>query len=194
MKSAFDQRKEHTLQTIFHPTSPSPCDKSPKGAVDTLALPILNLINGHPDYYTTSSCSGRIVLYSNDFLFTTHELLSNDIDALWSTLNSCDDGLVEFKMEPFILHVECRTLSSAKGMHQAAIASGFRNSGISISTTDRMIVAIRNTIRMDIPCIVDGNLLVTREQVEIWVKLADDKMQRNWGMMLRLEEAIRGLA
>src|ERR1700722_20071975 len=97
MKSAFDQRKEHILKTILA-SSPS-CDKSPKGSVDTLALPIINLINDMMDHYTTSSCSGRIVLYSNDFLFTTHEIISSDeIDILWSTLQDCEDSFVELKM------------------------------------------------------------------------------------------------
>lgn len=192
-KSAFDQRKDHTLKTIFCTVSP-PCDKSPKGSVDTLALPIIAQINSHPDYYTTSSCSGRIVLFSDTFLYSTHEIISNDIDVLWDTLQNCKNSFVELKMEPFILHVECRDIPSAKRMHQVAISSGFRNSGMSIGTTDRNIVAVRSTIRMDIPCIVDGILLVKKEQVEVWVGVANEKMRRNWSMMLRLEESIRRLA
>ena len=164
-RNAFDQRKSHTLKTIFTTPSPS-CDKSPKGSVDTLALPIIDPINNHPDYYTTSSCSGRIVLFSDTFLYSTHEIISNDIDILWDALQNCESSFVDLKMEPFILHVECRDIISARRMHQTAIANGFRNSGISISATDRIIVAVRSTLKMDIPCIVDGVLIVKREQVE----------------------------
>ena len=117
----------------------------------------------------------------------------DEIDILWNALQHCKSSFVELKMEPFILHVECRDISAAKRMHQTAIASGFRNSGISISAADRMIVAVRSTIKMDIPCIVNGTLLVTREQMEIWVTVANDKMQKNWSMMCRLEEAIKKL-
>ena len=60
--------------------------------------------------------------------------------------------------------------NAAKRMHQTAIANGFRNSGISISATDRMIVAVRSTLKMDIPCIVDGILIVKREQVEFGLR------------------------
>jgi tRNA wybutosine-synthesizing protein 3 len=41
----------------------SGCDHSPKGSVDELCVPLMELLNAHPDYVTTSSCSGRIALF-----------------------------------------------------------------------------------------------------------------------------------
>ncbi|KAL3803338.1 hypothetical protein HJC23_009302 [Cyclotella cryptica] len=38
-------------------------DKSPKGSVDEKILPLVNLINAHPEYVTLSSCSGRVALF-----------------------------------------------------------------------------------------------------------------------------------
>ncbi|KAL8446529.1 hypothetical protein Emed_004983 [Eimeria media] len=38
-------------------------DRSLKGAVDTLLVPLCELLNAHPDYVTTSCCSGRITAY-----------------------------------------------------------------------------------------------------------------------------------
>ncbi|RKP35461.1 tRNA wybutosine-synthesizing protein [Dimargaris cristalligena] len=40
-------------------------DKSPKGDVDTPIIPLLKLLNRHPDYVTTSSCSGRVAVYAD---------------------------------------------------------------------------------------------------------------------------------
>ncbi|KAJ1967883.1 hypothetical protein H4R34_006341, partial [Dimargaris verticillata] len=37
-------------------------DKSPKGGVDVPVQPLLQLLNSHPDYVTTSSCSGRVAV------------------------------------------------------------------------------------------------------------------------------------
>ncbi|MBI2659990.1 hypothetical protein HYX07_02415, partial [Candidatus Woesearchaeota archaeon] len=37
-------------------------DKSKKGFIDKDAVKIVNCINSKSDYYTTSSCAGRIVL------------------------------------------------------------------------------------------------------------------------------------
>ena len=39
-------------------------DKSPKGFLDAPIVDLVNLINSHKDYVTTSSCSGRIVLFA----------------------------------------------------------------------------------------------------------------------------------
>ena len=42
-------------------------DKSKKGCVDKDIKEIINIINSRKDYYTTSSCSGRIVLLERLF-------------------------------------------------------------------------------------------------------------------------------
>lgn len=59
-KSGFDGSKDAIIKALLD----GGWDKSPKGYVDELVLPFFELINGHPDYVTTSSCSGRISLYS----------------------------------------------------------------------------------------------------------------------------------
>lgn len=57
----FEQRKQQLLESFV---SDLP-DKSPKGMVDTPLVPLLNLLNEHADYVSTSSCSGRIVIYAD---------------------------------------------------------------------------------------------------------------------------------
>ena len=49
----FDQQKKDCLNRI---------DKSIKKSIDKDIRPLVNLINNLNDYYTTSSCSGRILL------------------------------------------------------------------------------------------------------------------------------------
>lgn len=58
-QNAFDQKKQSILNEI---NSVEP-DLSPKGSIDVLCLPIINLINSHDDMVTTSSCSGRISVF-----------------------------------------------------------------------------------------------------------------------------------
>ncbi|KAG0227597.1 hypothetical protein BGW42_002819 [Actinomortierella wolfii] len=57
--SGFQSRKKAILIALNSDTP----DKSPKGYVDEPLLPLIVLINNHPDYVTTSSCSGRICTY-----------------------------------------------------------------------------------------------------------------------------------
>ncbi len=64
-------------------------DKSKKGGIDENVLPILKLINAHDDYYTTSSCSGRVYLWrgsgkknETEWLRVSHELIGEDFFEL----------------------------------------------------------------------------------------------------------------
>lgn len=58
-QNPFDQKKRAILEEI---SSLEP-DLSPKGSIDQLCLPIMDLINSHQDMVTTSSCSGRISVF-----------------------------------------------------------------------------------------------------------------------------------
>jgi Methyltransferase TYW3 len=59
LMTVFDQRKKHILQDL---ESGEP-DLSPKGKPDDEILELLELLNTHEDYVSTSSCSGRAVVY-----------------------------------------------------------------------------------------------------------------------------------
>ncbi|KAH0435043.1 hypothetical protein IEQ34_026698 [Dendrobium chrysotoxum] len=52
----FERRKAETLASLVAPWP----DKSPKGSVDAAIAPLLDAINLHSSFFTTSSCSGRI--------------------------------------------------------------------------------------------------------------------------------------
>lgn len=52
----FEKRKAAAMAAI---SDPNP-DKSPKGNLDTPIIPLIDAINLHPSFFTTSSCSGRI--------------------------------------------------------------------------------------------------------------------------------------
>lgn len=58
-QNPFDQKKASILAEI---SSEQP-DLSPKGDVDVLCYPIMDLINSHSDMVTTSSCSGRLSVF-----------------------------------------------------------------------------------------------------------------------------------
>jgi tRNA wybutosine-synthesizing protein 3 len=125
----FDKRKAAILS---HLQSNDP-DLSPKGRPDDEIRPLLALLNSHPDFVTTSSCSGRAVVFldadktSGDeeephgrWLMSRHTPLKDDIghfslDQLRSILfgdmtvaSECDRPenparLVTLKFEPLVL-------------------------------------------------------------------------------------------
>ncbi|CAM8906693.1 unnamed protein product [Rhodiola kirilowii] len=187
----FEKRKASTLSSL----GASETDKSPKGSLDTPIIPLLNAINLHPNYYTTSSCSGRVSILSTptsstvqkkarggSWIYITHDFADKDavLDVLFrieddASTQQCD---VVFRFEPLIIAVECRDVASAQKLVSVAVAAGFRESGIS-NVQKRVMVGIRCSIRMEVPLGEKGRILASREYVGFLVEVANQKMETN---------------
>ena len=125
--AVFDQRKRRILEDL---QSDEP-DLSPKGRPDDEILELLELINSNEDYVSTSSCSGRAVVFLDGdrngqgqeaqgrWLMTRHtrfgeELLTCTIEQLHTTLfgslkigvdwesNERPSRLIALKFEPLV--------------------------------------------------------------------------------------------
>ncbi|XAR65643.1 tRNA(Phe) [7-((3-amino-3-carboxypropyl)-4-demethyl)wyosine(37)-N(4)]- methyltransferase [Bertholletia excelsa] len=186
----FEKRKTATLASM---TSSEP-DKSPKGFLDASIIPLLNAINSHPSYFTTSSCSGRISILSQPtaaanatkkkarggtWLFISHDPVEPDsiLTLLFNSPPIPPSNLV-FRFEPLIIAVECKDLSSAQNLVSLAISCGFRESGIT-SVNKRVIIAIRCSIRLEVPLGDSERVLVSSEYVRYLVGIANEKMEAN---------------
>lgn len=149
---SFEGRKATVLKDFYALLN----DRSPKGSVDAPILNCINMLNEHKNYYTTSSCSGRVAIFcepsntkSKDgfWLYVSHDPIEPSdtqlkLDTLLkqplqSQLTISSDRFVYFKFEPLILHVECRDENSATVLYSKVYQLGFRNSGISISKKKR---------------------------------------------------------
>ncbi|KAL7213528.1 hypothetical protein ACSBR2_016123 [Camellia fascicularis] len=190
----FEKRKAATLASMI---SPEP-DKSPKGTIDTPIIPLLNTINSHPCFFTTSSCSGRISVLSQPpiaaatnnkakggtWVFITHS--KADPESLLNLLSSTKNpdpthppSNLVFRFEPLIIAVECKDVLSAQTLVSLAVSSGFRESGIT-SVNKRVIIAIRCSIRLEVPLGDTENVLVNSEYLRYLVGIANEKMEVNW--------------
>ncbi|CAN6457580.1 unnamed protein product [Victoria cruziana] len=175
-------------------------DKSPKGSLDVPIIPLLDSINAHPSYFTTSSCSGRISILpqtapghqnnhkskkknkAGDWVFITHEFADPEAvcDVLFGPSSSSEGSqhIMVFRFEPFILAVDCVDVASAHSLVAMAISCGFRESGIS-SVSKRIMVAIRCSIRLEVPLGEMGRMMVSPEYVRYLVGIANEKMAAN---------------
>lgn len=189
----FDKRKAATLASL----GSTETDKSPKGTLDAPIIPLLDVINGHPSYFTTSSCSGRISILSQptptttkpkkkasggSWLFITHDPADPDtvLNLLFPSepTQSHNPAQLVFRFEPLIVAVECKDLASAQSLVSIAIASGFRESGIT-SANKRVIMAIRCSIRLELPLGDTQKIMVSTEYVRYLVGIANEKMEAN---------------
>jgi len=190
----FDKQKLETLKTA---------DLSRKGSFDQLIDEFLRSLNTHNDYFTLSSCSGRIVLLKSQknankvnkkkgcqWLICSHEPIQ--CGEIWKHLNDEPDkdkesskeseigGVTTLKFEPFILHVQCRDLSSAKVLHTLSLESGYRNSGLTVGKAGKIVLAVRSTHGLEVP-LTDhqGNRIVDERYVDFITEEANIKLADN---------------
>ncbi|KAL2467137.1 tRNA wybutosine-synthesizing protein 2/3/4 [Abeliophyllum distichum] len=83
-----------------------------------------------------------------------------------------------FRFEPLIIAVECKDIEAAQSLISLAISCGFRESGIT-SVVKRVIIAIRCSIRLEVPLGDTRKLMVSPEYVEYLVGIANEKMEAN---------------
>ncbi|XP_076458841.1 tRNA wybutosine-synthesizing protein 3 homolog [Babylonia areolata] len=195
MAQAFDQLQtgckqfQHQKEQCL-----SGADLSRKGSVDAPIADLVSFINTQSDCFTTSSCSGRVIVVDNTdekgevqkhgchWLYVTHEKAC--CDSIKTSLQNMK-GAAVFKFEPMVMHIQVRTLQFAKHLHTTAVASGFRNSGISIGGKGKIVVAVRSTHCLEVPLSYEGQVLVSDMYIDHLVQCANKKMQENIGRIAR---------
>ena len=172
----------------------SKTDKSNIGKWDSKIKDLCEKINNKKEYYTTSSCGGRVVLIKsldekaeNVFLFRTHKKIK--FGELKKALKNVDYlGLVEFQQTTCILHVACKTLNDAQVLVNKAKLSGWKHSGI--MNIKRNMVELHSTEKISFPIMDDGKVLVDDDFLKMIVREANDKLERVWGKIEKLEKEI----
>ncbi len=159
-------------------------DKSKKGFIDEEIKTLVDAVNAIPYYYTTSSCAGRILLYSTsekrkknetEWLFTSHKPVA--YKEIETTLQKLPDALVFLRFEPLILHVACKDNAAAEKLLVMCHSAGLKHSGI-ISISERIIVEIIGNDLLDAP-VAKEKLLVSKEWLLTALEDANAKMQKN---------------
>ncbi|XP_012713267.1 tRNA wybutosine-synthesizing protein 3 homolog isoform X2 [Fundulus heteroclitus] len=185
MESTFSRWKTQYLNRL---------DPSKKGSVDEDIEHVVSLLNSREQFFTTSSCSGRIILIDGVaagrdirkqncvWLYVSHQKCTSD-DLMTGLTKSTGDVVLKF--EPFVLHVQCRRLEDAQLVHSAAINSGFRNSGLSVGKTGKIISAIRSTHGLEVPLSHGGKCLVDEDYIQFLTKIANEKMEENLNRIQR---------
>ena len=189
----FDRMKVQILSQLV-PGGPSAVDLSPKGSVDELCVPMMDTLNNHTDYVTTSSCSGRVSVWAGvekgegGWLVSSHATI--DPDAVVASLTPFPStGAVILKMEPFVMHVQCRDLAASHKVLVAALHAGFRNSGV-IPGKKRVMLAIRHTMTLEVPLGQDGVRMVDDAYVAHITAIANTKLLENFSRIELLHKTV----
>ncbi len=182
----FEREKKQSLRKI---------DKSSAGVIDRAILPLVNKMNRYNDYYTTSSCAGRIVLVKetgekqeNAFLFKKHE--KTGFEEIREALISAADrynGKIYLRMEPCILHVACGDFDKAVSLVDKARQAGWKKSGI---ISKRNIVEMLSTEIFSAIVANKGKVLVSEDYLKIIINECNQKLIQTRAKIKKMEGVI----
>ena len=190
-ESAFENKKKTFL---------AKSDRSLKGSIDQGIRALVGIINGRKDYFTTSSCSGRLVLIAkqesgkkdlSQWLFVSHDCIAfPELDR--AIKEKLPQEQVWLKKEGAILHVCCRTISHAAALLAAAKGVGFKRSGITAASR-RIIVEIIDTENMELPVANKGRLLISEDYLKLLVELGNKRRERTIRKIGSLKKILKRL-
>lgn len=186
---SFEQRKKDILEKE---------DKSSIGEWDAHIVSLCEKINSLDNYYTTSSCSGRIVVIRDLdkkrpglFEFVSHEIIA-PLGVFQSTKfrdNFEVKDNLKFKSEPPILHVACREIEDAKSLIEKAQNCGWKRSGI-ISLGKNIIVELLSTEKLEFPIVCEGKILVSDEFLSIVIQKSNENLRKGWQKIDNLAKSL----
>ncbi len=164
-------------------------DKSKKGDIDQKVIPLLKIINANDDYYTTSSCSGRVYLWmgtgkknETEWIKVSHDLIDEKFFSI-----SESKGVVWLRVEAFILHVACKDMEAANLLLEKA-KQIYKKSCI-LSASNKIIIEIRGSELVEMPLYKDGELLYQGE-LDWLVQLVNEKLWKMWEGMARFRKLV----
>ena len=189
----FELEKKNTFAKI---------DQSRKGVVDQPIKKILDLINKKPNYYTTSSCSGRILLletapnakrHQAKWLLIKHNkvVLKEVQKALTKATLAKTKKDIWFKQEGAILHIACKTGKDAERMLKAVRSAGFKRAGI--ISTKRNIIEVISTENIAAPIAKKGKIIVNKGYLQELILTANQLMAVNAKRLAKLKYILKSI-
>jgi len=165
--------------------------------VDSGIQQILNIINKSDEYYTSSSCYGRIVLLEipsigdkkeAKFLGKWHHEIK--VNEILSSMKKAKDGQLWILSQSPIIHIAAKSDNAADKILKIAISCGFKNSGLK-SFGKKIVVEILSTERLDVPIGENGRLFCNNEHLNLLVNISNEIMEKSTLKLKKLEENLR---
>lgn len=172
--------------------------------VDEDIVDLLDMFNSIPFIYTTSSCSGRIMLI--DVPFNQRKSASKRIakwhrpvtfDSVWDIIKSYNPkGVLWLKQESFIIALAVPSIEWASYLIRLARLFGFKESGIRSINLDahHVFLDISGTEKLHVPVSLNSRgLIITREYGEFLINTANKLLFRTKNKLNLLRSIVRKL-
>jgi tRNA wybutosine-synthesizing protein 3 len=190
------------MMTIFEEQKKKALERLRIMGADEEVVEIIGVLNRLDDFYTTSSCSGRVALIcipeigakrEAEFIGKWHRAVTKE--EVSEAIKTPKKGEIWLISQSPILHVSCRGLEKAKTLLRIAIESGFKYSGIKAISKDngKVMVEIMSTERMDVPLGKDNEIFCSETYIAYIVQKANFMLTRGKAKLKRFYYGLEGL-
>jgi len=188
-KSRFEMVKERHRQTYETALS--------QGKVDLQMQPLCTFVTGTKDYFTSSCCSGRIMLLEK----RGDKKLENFFHRKWHRnvlriellegFNEMVLGELWFKLDPFILHIGCENIENANKVLFAMKNAGVKRGGVMVAQDGKFLIELLGTEQMGFPIKLGSKKLVDWKYLEAILPKANKMLSKNYRRIEKLEGEFR---
>ncbi|MCX8189663.1 MAG: hypothetical protein N3F05_00315 [Candidatus Diapherotrites archaeon] len=173
-------------------------DAIKNGEADELICGLCKLINSKKNFFTSSSCSGRIILLGikgtgkKNAYFHRKWHSKVNFAEVWSALSEKTKGTIWFKMESFIIHIGALNKNDALKVLEIKNKAGIKRGGIISMKPGKIIVELIGTEDIAIPVKVGSKIIVSESFMHEAVNQANKKMEENLKRLKVFESAVKG--
>lgn len=170
------------------------------GEFDERMTGLIDSVNSNSHMYSTSCCSGRIILLAIDkpgnkkdavFVGKWHEHVSlGEVEEVVDRFYETNDGRQELYLmaQSPIVHVVCDGLDPANDLIVRAKEAGFKYSTIKGTAENGVVVEVLASGNLQVP-LGREHRLISEEYLQHLIGLGNDVLAVGWGRMDRLEGA-----
>jgi tRNA wybutosine-synthesizing protein 3 len=189
MITRFMQQKEEAQKSL--------AEAKLANETDPEAMALVDYVNSLKDYYTTSSCSGRICLLHDvgskleaEWIGKWHRKVTFE-EVMDAFENRPKEGRIRFIFESAIFHIVARDVACASKVVTIARNFGFKRVGIISVKEERNTVEVCSTERFDAPISDSGRALVDENYIKYLVDLGNMRFDEGIKKLRRLEQGLR---
>lgn len=183
----FAKVKEHHTKTLEKALNEKKVDKQ--------LISLLRFVSSTKNYFTSSGCSGRILLLKvsenekkQEAAFHSRWHRAVSLEELWKALQRKSKGELWLKQEPFILHVGCKGLEESRKLLNIAQKTGIKRTGIIVAKEGKFLVEFIGTQHMSLPVKKGDEVLVEKDYLRYLLNRANKKLLRNYALLKKFEK------
>ena len=188
----FEMVKEHHKNTF---------EKAKKdGKMDKDFISLCHFLTKSKNYFSASSCAGRITLVSLDMNESKKESAFHrkwhrkvKFGEVKEGIEAHNGEVLWFKQEPLIFHLGTNNLENSKPILVACEKAGVKRSGIKVAKEGKFIIEIVGTHQINVPVREKCETKIDDNYLKYLVVKANEKFDKNQKSLKKLEKEMKKL-